>query len=368
MRALPADQGPAADRARPRSRRSSGPPSGRPSISSSEKSSSSSSMNGTSSSSASSRSSSSAKSTPRASSGAAGAASPRRPRPRRRPAVGSSTASSSSGASSASSSKPSGLGLGRDLASPPRPRRRAAAARARTRRLRSASSGSNSVAHLGQMRGTTAEVVELARTGGANLLCAQFGIGQGGASSQVGGRRGGSLATAGRPLSKANPFARTPCPRRRYIHGATAGLTARPGGPLRGRVRAPGDKSISHRALILGALAEGETEIEGLLEGDDVLRTAAAMARLRREGRAPGRGPLARRGPRRPGRAGRRRRLRQLRHRRAADHGRGGRLRRWRRPSPATPRLRGAADDAGPAAARRRWARAGSAARAGGCR
>jgi 3-phosphoshikimate 1-carboxyvinyltransferase len=58
---------------------------------------------------------------------------------------------------------------------------------------------------------------------------------------------------------------------------AETGLTARPGGPLRGRIRAPGDKSISHRALILGALAEGETTVEGLLEGDDVLRTAAAM-------------------------------------------------------------------------------------------
>ena len=58
---------------------------------------------------------------------------------------------------------------------------------------------------------------------------------------------------------------------------AEAGLTARPGGPLHGRVRAPGDKSISHRALILGSLARGETRIEGLLEGDDVLRTAAAM-------------------------------------------------------------------------------------------
>jgi 3-phosphoshikimate 1-carboxyvinyltransferase len=57
----------------------------------------------------------------------------------------------------------------------------------------------------------------------------------------------------------------------------SAGLTARRGGPLRGRVRAPGDKSISHRALIFGALAQGITEIEGLLEGDDVLRTAQAM-------------------------------------------------------------------------------------------
>src|ERR1700692_4376625 len=56
-----------------------------------------------------------------------------------------------------------------------------------------------------------------------------------------------------------------------------AHLTARPGVPLKGRVRAPGDKSISHRALILGALAGGDTHIDGLLEGDDVLRTAQAM-------------------------------------------------------------------------------------------
>ena len=48
-----------------------------------------------------------------------------------------------------------------------------------------------------------------------------------------------------------------------------ANLTARRAGPLKGVVRAPGDKSISHRALILGALASGVTEIEGLLEGDD---------------------------------------------------------------------------------------------------
>jgi len=54
-------------------------------------------------------------------------------------------------------------------------------------------------------------------------------------------------------------------------------LAARPSGPLKGRVRAPGDKSISHRALILGALAEGVTEVEGLLEADDVLRTAEAV-------------------------------------------------------------------------------------------
>jgi 3-phosphoshikimate 1-carboxyvinyltransferase len=57
-----------------------------------------------------------------------------------------------------------------------------------------------------------------------------------------------------------------------------ASMTARRAGPLNGILRAPGDKSISHRALILGALAHGVTEIEGLLEGDDVKRTAAAMA------------------------------------------------------------------------------------------
>lgn len=57
----------------------------------------------------------------------------------------------------------------------------------------------------------------------------------------------------------------------------SAGLTAHRGGPLRGRVRAPGDKSVSHRALIFGALARGTTEVEGLLEGEDVLRSAAAM-------------------------------------------------------------------------------------------
>jgi 3-phosphoshikimate 1-carboxyvinyltransferase len=57
-----------------------------------------------------------------------------------------------------------------------------------------------------------------------------------------------------------------------------AALKARRAGALKGRVRAPGDKSISHRALILGALASGTTEVEGLLEGEDVKRTAQAMA------------------------------------------------------------------------------------------
>lgn len=57
-------------------------------------------------------------------------------------------------------------------------------------------------------------------------------------------------------------------------------FTARKSGALRGSARVPGDKSISHRALILGALAVGETRITGLLEGEDVLNTAKAMQAL----------------------------------------------------------------------------------------
>ncbi|WP_132264198.1 3-phosphoshikimate 1-carboxyvinyltransferase [Novosphingobium sp. PhB57] len=50
-----------------------------------------------------------------------------------------------------------------------------------------------------------------------------------------------------------------------------------PAGPLKGKIRVPGDKSISHRSIMLGALAVGETRVTGLLEGEDVLATAAAM-------------------------------------------------------------------------------------------
>ena len=60
-------------------------------------------------------------------------------------------------------------------------------------------------------------------------------------------------------------------------HGQPTPMTAQPGSPLRGVAEVPGDKSISHRSLILGALAEGETRVTGLLEGEDVLDTARAM-------------------------------------------------------------------------------------------
>jgi 3-phosphoshikimate 1-carboxyvinyltransferase len=54
-------------------------------------------------------------------------------------------------------------------------------------------------------------------------------------------------------------------------------MTSHPCGPLTGTAEVPGDKSISHRSLILGAMAVGETRISGLLEGEDVLDTAKAM-------------------------------------------------------------------------------------------
>jgi 3-phosphoshikimate 1-carboxyvinyltransferase len=57
-------------------------------------------------------------------------------------------------------------------------------------------------------------------------------------------------------------------------------LSARAGSPLKGRLRVPGDKSISQRALIFGGLTVGETRISGLLEGDDVLNTGKAMRAL----------------------------------------------------------------------------------------
>lgn len=65
-------------------------------------------------------------------------------------------------------------------------------------------------------------------------------------------------------------------------HGAATPQPARAArsGPLAGTVRVPGDKSVSHRALIFGLFAHGRTEITGLLEGEDVLNTAAACRAL----------------------------------------------------------------------------------------
>jgi len=62
--------------------------------------------------------------------------------------------------------------------------------------------------------------------------------------------------------------------------GEPVPAAARPSPALKGRVRVPGDKSVSHRALIFGLFAAGETRITGLLEGEDVLNTAKACAAL----------------------------------------------------------------------------------------
>ncbi|MBN7786868.1 3-phosphoshikimate 1-carboxyvinyltransferase [Ponticoccus gilvus] len=60
-------------------------------------------------------------------------------------------------------------------------------------------------------------------------------------------------------------------------HGTPIPMSSERGGPLKGEAHVPGDKSISHRSLILGALSVGETKVTGLLEGQDVLDTGKAM-------------------------------------------------------------------------------------------
>lgn len=65
-----------------------------------------------------------------------------------------------------------------------------------------------------------------------------------------------------------------------------------PGGSLRGRLKVPGDKSISHRSVMLGALADGTTEITGLLEGEDVLSTLGAFRAMGVPAEGPDQGRL----------------------------------------------------------------------------
>src|SRR4051812_28237234 len=103
-----------------------------------------------------------------------------------------------------------------------------------------------------------------------------------GLSKANGGRRGISAAAYGPRLSGRQERAisirellRMPDD---HAPRSPAPLTAaRPKTPLSGGVAVPGDKSVSHRALMFGALAVGRTEITGLLEGEDVLATAAAL-------------------------------------------------------------------------------------------
>nr|WP_254843770.1 MULTISPECIES: bifunctional prephenate dehydrogenase/3-phosphoshikimate 1-carboxyvinyltransferase [Pseudomonas] len=68
--------------------------------------------------------------------------------------------------------------------------------------------------------------------------------------------------------------------RRAYVdamHSNNLIFLAQPGGNVNGRIRVPGDKSISHRSIMLGSLAEGVTEVEGFLEGEDALATLQAF-------------------------------------------------------------------------------------------
>ena len=68
--------------------------------------------------------------------------------------------------------------------------------------------------------------------------------------------------------------------RRAYVdamHSNDLVFLANPGGKLSGRIRVPGDKSISHRSIMLGSLAEGTTHVEGFLEGEDALATIQAF-------------------------------------------------------------------------------------------
>lgn len=88
------------------------------------------------------------------------------------------------------------------------------------------------------------------------------------------------LAIARARCQKSRAFLRHPAKARHLSIAVSAAPRPRrfmPAGPLKGTIRVPGDKSISHRSIMLGALAVGETQISGLLEGEDVLATAAAM-------------------------------------------------------------------------------------------
>jgi 3-phosphoshikimate 1-carboxyvinyltransferase len=76
-------------------------------------------------------------------------------------------------------------------------------------------------------------------------------------------------------------------------------LRIRPVTALRGAVRVPGDKSISHRSALFGAIAEGITEIEGFLEAEDCLRTITAVEALGAEVTRKGPGQFRDRGRRR---------------------------------------------------------------------
>jgi 3-phosphoshikimate 1-carboxyvinyltransferase len=134
--------------------------------------------------------------------------------------------------------------------------------------------------------GPLLEVVEARRAGGAKALGSEVRFGRSSHASSV--SEGRAVCHVRAPLSKKFGNAT------RFLRAVTSSgeqgpilqpmpatlpvpLTAWRSGPLRGKAAVPGDKSISHRALILGALTVGETQISGLLEAADILNTAQAM-------------------------------------------------------------------------------------------
>ena len=98
----------------------------------------------------------------------------------------------------------------------------------------------------------------------------------------------GPESTAGRALPqppravKSPRISRPALPERPALSAHSAPRPRRflPAGPLAGRIRVPGDKSISHRSLMFGALAVGETRVTGLLEGEDVMATRARYSKM----------------------------------------------------------------------------------------
>ena len=86
-------------------------------------------------------------------------------------------------------------------------------------------------------------------------------------------------------------------------HTASSAIdyVVRPSGPLQGEIRVPGDKSISHRSVMLGAIADGDTRVRGLLEGEDVLATVAAFRSMGVKIEGPHRGEAYIRGVGREG-------------------------------------------------------------------
>jgi len=115
-----------------------------------------------------------------------------------------------------------------------------------------------------------------------------------GRERSVTGRPGHVTEAAATGRREPAPPARHPLPQPSAMTSpaVSAAATARRSGPLAGTARVPGDKSISHRSLMFGGLASGETRVTGLLEGEDVLRTADAMramgARIERPGAGNG--------------------------------------------------------------------------------